>query len=179
MKIENLWKIAIAVLLSMAILCIPATAVPISVWNGNEDLEPVDLEPGYFIFTPTHDNSNNYYYPWMSDVGAFYAASQRNIGNFDYNVTDFWYDPDDVFYGSFYVHCIDGVCEDYVNDTAWFMYINGEYAEYGFGDERNKLSEFDVVQWYYAPYTYEYKCDELIVAVDKANATHYLGLLVV
>jgi hypothetical protein len=175
MKIENLGKIAIAVLLSMAVLCIPAAAVLTNVWNGNEDLEPVDLEPGYFIFTPTHNDNNNYYYPWMSDVGVLYAASQRNIGDFDYNITDYLYDPDYVFYGCFTVESIAGISNDHQNHKAWFMYINGERAEYGFGDERNKLNEFDVVQWYYAPYT-DYGGNTIVYL---ENTTHYLGLLIV
>jgi hypothetical protein len=135
-----------------------------TIWNGT-----VDLELGNFTFCASNPPYNCYTYSWMTDVGAFYAASQTAPG-FTYFVNDSWY-----LLGSFYVEEIDNI-PNYTNSSAWFMFINDTYCEYGFGHANNTMNEGDTLKWYYAPFTYDQYWN---VEVDLQNATHYIGIYVI
>jgi hypothetical protein len=164
MKIENIGKIAIVALLSVALLCVPAAAYD-TVWNGTVDLDYNE----YFMFEASNSEVL-YNYSEMTDVGAFYAASEIAPG-FTYFVNDSWYPS----FGSFYVEEIDGTA-NYVNNSAWFMYINDNYCNYGLGNATNTMNEGDTLKWYYAPFTYDQYWN---VQVDLPNATDYIGIYVI
>jgi outer membrane protein assembly factor BamB len=146
--------------------CFKADYIPpvgyTTIWNGTVNL-------GSFTFYASNYPYNGYTYSWMSDVGAFYTASQSGNGNFSYFVNDSWY----PYYGSFYVESIAGISNDDYNYLAWFMYINGTYCDYGLGNENNTMNEGDTLEWYYAPYSYDQYWN---VEVAKTNATYYLGI---
>jgi hypothetical protein len=139
MKIENMGKIAIVALLSVALLCTPAAAVT-TIWSGT-----VNLGSGTSQFSPSNNESASYTIPLLTDLGALVAGSNGG-NNYEYFISDSWY----PYYGCFYLESIDDIAADDTNLTAWFININGSYAEYGLGS--NTINEGDTVEFYYASY---------------------------
>jgi hypothetical protein len=128
----------------------------------------VTLEEGTFTFVPSNNPSNSYEVENLTDMGALDAASNQD--GFTYNASDEYYE----YYGSFYLTDINGITDDYVANTSWFIYVNGEVASLGLS--QNVVEDGDQVTFLYAPY--EVIEEEPYMIVDTANATYVVDIAV-
>jgi hypothetical protein len=105
----------------------------------------------------------------MTDLGALDVASDE--GGFTFNASDeYYYDPD--YGGSFFLTDIEGIENDAMAYTSWFIYVDGELAPLGLG--QNLVEDGDQVTFLYAPYTYI--AEDPYIEVDLEHTKHIVNI---
>ncbi|AAM07648.1 DUF4430 domain-containing protein [Methanosarcina acetivorans] len=145
-----------------AIMIGTVAAQPAEIFNGT-----VTLEDGTFTFIPSNNLSGSYQVEVQTDHGALEAASNDETSGFTYNASDEYYED----YGSFYLTDINGVEDDPVASTSWFIYINDELAPLGLS--QNVIEDEDQVTFLYSPYEITENWE---IVVDTANASYIVDI---
>lgn len=120
-------------------------------WNGE-----VTLSSGTFSYVPDANQSANYEWDKLTDLGALAATGLE-------------FETEDLSAGSFWINGIAGIDNEPWGTGAmsWSIFINGEEAASGLGG--NSLKEGDIVSFYYLPWdtvTYEPLVEEAAYVIN-------------